>query len=58
MAECLFLAVPWVCLLFVLVVFPDFTLLIFLGSEYALYLLYMNLKTGDLETCFTSLDSK
>ena len=46
----LFLAVPWVCLLFVIVVFPDHTNLLFLGSEYALYLLYMNHKTGDLET--------
>ena len=30
----------------------------FLGSEYSLYLLYMNHKTGDLETWFTPLDSK
>ena len=29
-----------------------------LGSEYTLYLLYMNHKTGDLETWFTSLESK
>ena len=46
----LFLAVPWVCLLFVIVVFPDHTHLLFLDSEYQLYLLYMNHKTGDLET--------
>ena len=46
----LFLAVPWVCLQFVIVVFPDLTHLLFLGSEYPLYLLYMNHKTGDLET--------
>ena len=46
----LFLAVPWICLLFVIVVFPDHTHLLFLGSEYPLYLLYMNHKTGDLET--------
>ena len=29
-----------------------------LGSEYPLYLLCMNHKTGDLETWFTSFDSK
>ena len=29
-----------------------------LGSEYPLYLLYMNNKTGDLEIWFTSLESK
>ena len=46
----LFLAVPLVCLLFVIVVFPDHTHLLFLGSEYHLYLLYMNHKTGNLET--------
>ena len=45
-----FLAVPWVCLLFVIVVFSDHTQLLFLASEYPLYLLYMNHKTGDLET--------
>ena len=38
------------CLLFVIVVFPDHTHLLFLGSEYPLYLLYTNHKTGDLET--------
>ena len=54
----LFLGVPWVCLLFVIVVFPDHTQLLFLGSEYPLYLLYMNHKTGDLKTWLTSLDSK
>ena len=54
----LFLVVPWVCLQFVITVFPDHTHLLFLGSEYPLYLLYMNHKTGDLETLFTSLDSK
>ena len=54
----LFLAVPCVCLLFVIVVFPDHTHLLFLGCEYPLYLLYMNHKTDDLETWFTSLDSK
>ena len=54
----LFLAVPWVCLLFVIVVFPDHTHLLFLGSEYPLYLLYMNHRTGDIETWFTSLDGK
>ena len=53
----LLLAVPWVCLLFVNVVFPDLTHY-FLGSEYPLYLLYMNHKTGDLETWLTPLDSK
>ena len=46
----LFLVVPWVCLLFVIVVFPDHTHLLFLGSEYPLYVLYMNQKIGDLET--------
>ena len=54
----LLLAVPWVCPLFVIVVFPDHTHLLFLGSEYPLYLLYMNHKTGDLESWFTPLDSK
>ena len=54
----LFLAVPWVCLQFVIVVFPDHTHLLFLGSEYPLYPFYINHKTGDLETWFTSLDSK
>ena len=54
----LFLAVPWVCLQFVIVVFPDHTHLLFLGGEYPLYLLYMNHKTGDLETWFTSFYSK
>ena len=44
----IFLLVPWVCLLFVIVVFPDHTH--FLGSEYPLYVLYMNYKIGDLET--------
>ena len=53
----LLLAVPWVCLLFVIVVFPDHTHY-FLGSEYPLYLLYMNHKADDLETWFTPLDSK
>ena len=46
----LFLMVPWVFLLFVMVVFPDHTHLLFLGSEYPLYVLYMNHKIGDLET--------
>ena len=46
----LFLAVPWVCLLFVIVLFPDHTHLLFLGSGYLLYVLYMNHKTGDLQT--------
>ena len=50
MFVCLFLAVPLVCLLFVIVVFPDHTYLLFLGSEHPLYLLYMNHETGDLET--------
>ena len=46
----LFLAVPWVCLLFVIVVFPDHAHLLFLGREHPLYLLNMSHKTGDLET--------
>ena len=54
----LFLAVPWVCLQFVIVAFPDHTHLIVLGSEYPLYIIYMNHTTGDLETWFASLDSK
>ena len=58
MVVCLFLAVPWGCLLFVIVVFPDHAHILFLGSEYPLNLLYMNHKTGDLETWFVSLDSK
>ena len=44
--------VPCVCLLFVIVVFPDHTHLLFLGSDNPLYLLYMNHKTSDLETWF------
>ena len=46
LSYCCFLMVVWlwVCLLFVIVV------LLFLGSEYPIYLLYMNHKTGDLET--------
>ena len=52
------LMVPGVCLQFVIVVFPDHTHLLFLGSEYPFYILYMNHKTGDLETWFTSLGSK
>ena len=58
MVVCLFLAVPWVCLLFVIVVFPDHAHILFLGSEYPFNLLYMNHKTGNLETWFASLDSK
>ena len=49
MVVCLFLAVPWGCLLFVIVVFPDHAHILFLGSEYPLNLLYMNHKTGDLK---------
>ena len=56
--EWLFLVVSWVYLLFVIVVFPDHTQLLFLGSEYPLYLLYKNHKTGNLKTRFTSLDSQ
>ena len=41
-----------------IVVFPDHAHILFLGSEYPLNLLYMNHKTGDLETWFASLDSK
>ena len=44
--------------MFVIVVFPDHAHKLFLGSEYPLNLLYMNHKTGDLETWFASLDSK
>ena len=58
MVVCLFLAVLWVCLLFVIVVFPDHAHILFLGSESPLNLLYMNHKTGDLETWFASLDSE
>ena len=54
----LLLTVPWGFLQFVIVVFPDNTNLLFLGSEYPLYLLNMNHKSGDLETWFTSSDSK
>ena len=50
----LFLAVPWVCLQFVIVVIPDHTHLLSLGSEYPLYLLYMNHKTGDLDHLIVS----
>ena len=55
MVVCLFLAVPWGCLLFVIVVFPDHAHILFLDSEYPLNLLYMNHKTGDLETWYASL---
>ena len=58
MVVLLFLAVPWVCLLFVIKVFPDHTHLLFLDREYPLNLLYMNHKTGDLDSWYTSLDSK
>ena len=34
MVEWLFLAVPWGCLQFVIVVFPDHTHLLFLGGNY------------------------
>ena len=37
----LFLVVPWVCLLFVVMIFPDHSHLLFLSSEYPLYLLYI-----------------
>ena len=37
MVEQLFLAVPWGCLRFVIVVFPDHTHLLFLGLKVALY---------------------
>ena len=46
----LLLVVPWVCLLFAIVVFPNHTHLLFLGSEYPFCLHYMNHKTGGLET--------
>ena len=46
----LFLVVAWICLLFVIVVFPDHTHLLFLGSEYPLYVIFINNKIGDLET--------
>ena len=46
----LFLVVPWVFLLFVIVVFPYHTHLLFLGSEYPLYVIYMSHKIGDPET--------
>ena len=39
MVVLLFLAVPWVCMQFVIVVFPDHTHLLFLGSKYSLYLI-------------------
>ena len=32
---CLFLSVPWVCLQFVIVIFPDLTDLLFLGVIHA-----------------------
>ena len=58
MVVCLFLAVPWFCLLYVIVVFPDHAHILILSSEYPFNLLYMNHKTGNLETWFESLDSK
>ena len=45
----LFLAVPWVCQLFVIVVFPDHTHLLFLGSEYPLYLVYITTRLVTLK---------
>ena len=45
----LFLVVSWVCLLSVIVVFPDHTNLLFLGSEYPLYILCMNHKVIRLQ---------
>ena len=32
--ECLFLVVPWGCLQFMIVVFPDHTHLLFLGNQF------------------------
>ena len=49
MVVCLFLAVPWGCLLFVIVVFPDHAHILFLGSEYPLNLLYMNTRLVTLK---------
>ena len=48
MVERLFLAVPWGCLLFVIVVFPDHTHLLFLKS------LCFNSKQNALKTLFSS----
>ena len=48
----LFLVVPSVCLMFVIVVFPDHTHLLFLGSENPLYLLYMNTRLVTLKHAF------
>ena len=39
--ELLFLAVPWVCLRFMIVVFPDHTHLLFLFTVESLSLLYL-----------------
>ena len=45
-----FLVVPWFFLLFVIVVFPYHTHLLFLGSEYPLYVIYMKHKIGGLDS--------
>ena len=37
---CLFLAVPWVCLQFVIVVFPDLTRILFLFADFTLFDMY------------------
>ena len=58
MVVCLFLAVPMGLSAVCDCGIPDHAHILFLGSEYPLNLLYMNHKTGDLETWFASLDSK
>ena len=49
----LFLAVPWICLLFAIVVFPDHTDLLFLGS---LSLVWVGGRTPfKMRPCFSDL---
>ena len=58
MVERLFLAVPWVCLRFVIVVFPDHTHLLFLKSMNAEYNFLLLFKQCVIRLCNTNILSK
>ena len=49
MVDGLFLAVPWGCLRFVIVVFPDHTHLLFLNFEIPLKIFFLLANNADLE---------
>ena len=42
----LFLAVPWVCLQFMIVIFPDHTHLLFLKRDFIYNMIYISRKKG------------